>query len=518
MSLPEIPGIDLAVVLQSFFAEARERLQDFEEAALVLEARPGDAEALAEIFRAVHTVKGNAASLGFDGLAASCHELETALDTLRQARRAVTGEEIDALLGAVDELRGQLDRAEHGHRGNGRGRSGAGRTLRVGLGKLDRLLHLAGEIAVAHGRLTGAVERGGGLDRTELLEVHGALDPLFGQLQERVTELRMVPVGPLFRQQGRAVHDLAAAEGKQVRLTLEGEEVEVDAAVIEQLGAPLTHLIRNAIAHGIETPAERRRAGKDPCGEITLRASHSAGQMVIEVRDDGAGLDRARIEARARELGRGDASELPDADLFQLLFEPGFSTAAAVTGVSGRGVGLDVVRRHAEALRGTVALDGRPGRGAVFTLRIPLTLAIIEGLTVEAGGETFVLPLDRVVECVDLTAADAERARPAGLFHLRGTPLPYLRLRELFALGGTAPRRENLVVVEGEGGLAGVAVDGLRGKSQTVIQPLGPLFRGIQGISGTAALGSGRLALILDVPALLRDAARRPAAGANAPS
>jgi two-component system chemotaxis sensor kinase CheA len=388
----------------------------------------------------------------------------------------------------------------------------------VDLRKLDRLLHLAGEIAVIHGRLTGAAERGGGLDRQELLEVHGALDPLLGQLQERVTELRMVPVGPLFRQQGRAIHDLAAAQGKLVRLSLEGEEVEVDAAVIEQLGAPLTHLIRNAVDHGIETPDERRRAGKDACGEIVLRAFHSAGQVVVEVRDDGAGLDRARVEARARELGRGDTAELPDADLFQLLFEPGFSTAAAVTGVSGRGVGLDVVRRHAEALRGTVGLDGQPGRGAVFTLRIPLTLAIIEGLTVEAGGETFVLPLDRVVECVDLAAAEAERARPAGLFHLRGTPLPYLRLRELFALGGAAPHRENLVVVEGEGGLAGVAVDSLRGKSQTVIQPLGRLFRGIPGISGSAVLGNGRVALILDVPALLRNAARRSASLANAPA
>ena len=522
MTAPEIPGLDLALVLQTFFAESRERLQDFEEAALALEARPGDAEALAEIFRAVHTIKGNAASLGFADLAAFCHELESALDTLRQARRAVTGEEIDTLLQAVDELRQRLDRAERGA-ADGDGKDGparqrAGRTLRVDLRKLDRLLHLTGEIAVIHGRLTGAAERGGGLDRQELLEVHGALDPLLGQLQERVTELRMVPVGPLFRQQGRAVHDLAAAQGKRVRLSLEGEEVEVDAAVIEQLGAPLTHLIRNAVDHGIERPEERRRAGKDPCGEIALRAFHAAGQVVVEVRDDGAGLDRARVEARARELGHGDTAELADADLFQLLFEPGFSTAAAVTGVSGRGVGLDVVRRHAEALRGTVGLDGLPGRGAVFTLRIPLTLAIIEGLTVEAGGETFVLPLDRVVECVDLDAAEAERVRPSGLFHLRGTPLPYLRLRELFALGGAAPRRENLVVVEGEGGLAGVAVDGLRGKSQTVIQPLGRLFRGIPGISGSAVLGNGRVALILDVSALLRNAARRSAALANAPA
>jgi two-component system chemotaxis sensor kinase CheA len=239
-----------------------------------------------------------------------------------------------------------------------------------------------------------------------------------------------------------------------------------------------------------------------------LRARHASGHLIVEVADDGAGPDRARIEARARELGlAAEPEKLADADLYRFVFQPGFSTAGEVTSVSGRGVGLDVVRRGAEGLRGSVALAGEAGRGTTVTLRLPLTLALIEGLAVSAGGETFVLPLDQVVECVDMPANG--EGRVSGLIDLRGAPVPYVRLREHFALGlEEGAERENVVVVESGEGRAGLAVDAVHGRSQTVIKPLGRLFREVRGISGSAILGDGRVALILDVPALLREAVR----------
>lgn len=509
--------IDLALILQTFFAEAEEQLLRMEEAAVALEVRPDDPELPAEIFRVVHTIKGNAASLGLDALAALCHETEEPLARLLRGEAAVTPDFVAALLSAVDALRRLLREAAAGQAAGVEALppSRPARTLRVDLGKLDRLLDLTGEIAVARGRLAAALASPE-TSRQELLEIHAALDPLHGELQERVTELRLVAVGPLFRQQIRTLRDLAQAQGKLARLVLEGEEAEVDASVAEHLRDPLTHLVRNALDHGIEAPEERRRAGKDPCGRVTLRAYHASGHIVVEVEDDGAGPGRARIEARVKELGLAPEPErLADGDLYRLVFDAGFSTAEAVTGVSGRGVGLDVVRRKVDALRGSAALAGRPGQGTTVTLRLPLTLAIIDGLAVGAGGETFVLPLDRVVECVAMPEEERGSGRASGLLPLRGSALPYLRLSELFGIGsGAVPARENVVVVETEEGTAGIAVDAVHGKSQTVIKPLGRLFQGVQGISGSAVLGNGRVALILDVPALLREAVRREAGAA----
>lgn len=539
--------IDLELILQTFFAECEEKLQEMEEAAVALEARAADPELLATLFRDAHTIKGNAASLGFEAPAVVCHHLEELLERLRTGAAAVTPPLISLLLQAVDVLRGLLRSAQRGEPASASpspsdtatrhllaalageaeespaavgaavpapagdaARASAHRTLRVDLRKLDRLLDLTGEAAVARGQMAEVLARGAG--RSEIEEAWSALDGLFGRLQELVTEVRMVPVGPLFRQQIRTVRDLAEAEGKRARLVFEGEEVEVDASVIEHLRDPLTHLVRNALDHGIETPAERRARGKDPCGRIALRARHSGNSLVLEIADDGAGLDRARIVERARALpGVEDPERLSDTDLFRLVFAPGFSTAAAVTGLSGRGVGLDVVRRNIESLRGSVSIQGTPGMGATVTLRLPLTLAIIDGLLVEAGGEVFVVPLDNVVECIDLPPGEPE-SRSSGLITLRGAPLPYLRLREHFALeGGGRGGRENVVVVESEGMVAGLAVDALLGKNQTVIKPLGRLFQTVKGLSGSAILGNGRVALIVDVAALLREAVRRAA-------
>jgi two-component system chemotaxis sensor kinase CheA len=320
---------------------------------------------------------------------------------------------------------------------------------------------------------------------------------------------RMVPLGPVFRRHVRTVRDVAAAHGKEARLETFGEDVEVDTSVVEHISDPLTHMIRNAIDHGIEPPDVRRRRGKDPCGSVVLRAFRDAGSIVIQVVDDGAGLDRRRIIARARSLGAvADAEALSDQQLHRLVLEPGFSTAEAVTDLSGRGVGLDVVRRNVERLRGAVEIESREGQGTTITLRLPLTLAIITGFAVGVGEETFLMPLDAVLECLELPKEECPHADGRGVLSLRGEALPYLRLGAAFGMDGAAGQ-EHVVVVQHDGGKAGLVVHGLFGESQTVIKPLGRLFRDVPGIAGSAILGSGRVALILDVPALVRQAAAR---------
>ncbi|HET9553691.1 MAG TPA: chemotaxis protein CheA, partial [Anaeromyxobacteraceae bacterium] len=386
------------------------------------------------------------------------------------------------------------------------------RTLRVDVGKLDRMLDLSGEIAIARGRLTELLERRGGEASEELLSAHREADRLYQDLQELIMKARMVAIGPTFLQHVRTVRDLASAQGKQARLVVEGADVEVDTAVVEQVRDPITHMVRNALDHGIEAPGARAQAGKPAEGTLTLRAFHEGASMVIQVVDDGGGLDRDRIARRADEMGLlDDAGRASPEELARVIFEPGLSTSETVTEVSGRGVGMDVVRRNVEALRGSVEVDSAPGEGTQVTLRVPLTLAIIQGFRVAVAGQTYILPLDAVVECVELP--DDERTPGAvGVISLRGRPLPYLRLRDQFALGGAPARRENVVVVRSGSAVAGLAVDDLLGECSTVIKPLGSLFRHVPGVSGSSILGDGRVALILDVAGLLRETLRRAAA------
>jgi two-component system chemotaxis sensor kinase CheA len=322
----------------------------------------------------------------------------------------------------------------------------------------------------------------------------------------------MVPIGPSFHQHLRTVRDVATSQGKQARLVVEGEDVEVDTAVVEIVRDPLTHMVRNALDHGIEPPEVRRAAGKDPTGRLLLRAFHDAGSMVIQVVDDGAGLDRDRIARKAVAMGLvADAARLSDEDLARVVFEPGFSTAETVTELSGRGVGMDVVRRNVEALRGSVAIESERGRGTTVTIRVPLTLAIIQGFKVGIADEAYILPLDAVVECLELPPEETASASVHGVVNLRGKPLPYLRLREHFGLEGRRPARENVVVVQHGVQSAGIVVDELHGESSTVIKPLGSMFKQIPGVAGSSILGNGRVALILDVAGILRETLRRVA-------
>jgi len=538
-------------LLAIFSAETEENLRQMEEAFVRLESAPDDVETLQAIFRAAHTIKGNAAGLGFPALAKFAHALEDVLDRIRSGALALSTSLATVLLEAVDGLReiahgaiaghdslrrDHLDLIErleataesaddpqqalapalaaHDERRGSIGRRWAdlegafsrSQTLRVDIEKLDRMLNLTGEIAVARERLGDLLDRCGRSPEIEtVVEAHRAADRLFLDLQEEVMKIRMVPLGPTFRQFFRTVRDVATAGRKLVHLELEGEDVDVDTNVIEHLRDPLTHLVRNAVDHGIEPPDVRRALGKDPTGRVRLQARHEGGSIVIQVQDDGAGLDRARIIARARAHGdHRDLESMPDGELFRLILEPGFSTAERVTEYSGRGVGMDVVKRNVERLRGSIGVDGRRGAGTTITLRLPLTLAIIRGFSVGVGDDTYVVPLDSVVECLEFPPVAGRAGR--GVLSLRGRPLPYLRLRDHFRCAGDAPERENVLVLRYYDHQVCLVVDRLLGESQTVIKPLGRVLGEVPGLSGSAILGSGRVALILEVDTLLREA------------
>ena len=538
-------------LLAIFSAETEENLRQMEEAFVQLESSPDDVETLQAIFRAAHTIKGNAAGLGFPALAKFAHALEDVLDRIRSGALALNTALATVLLEAVDGLREIATAAIAGHDGLRRDhldlierleataesaddgpavlaasvpgqddrRASIGRrwadlegafsrsqTLRVDIDKLDRMLNLTGEIAVARERLGDLLDRCARSPQLEaVVEAHRAADRLFLDLQEEVMKIRMVPLGPTFRQFFRTVRDVATAGHKQVQLELQGEDVDVDTNVIDHLRDPLTHLVRNAVDHGIEPPEVRGAFGKNPEGRVRLQARHEGGSIVIQVQDDGAGLDRTRIIARARAHGdHRDLESMPDGELFRLILEPGFSTAERVTEYSGRGVGMDVVRRNVERLRGSIGVDGKLGAGTTITLRLPLTLAIIRGFSVGVGDDTYVVPLDSVVECLEFPPAAGRAGR--GVLSLRGRPLPYLRLRDHFRCAGEAPERENVLVLRYYDQQVCLVVDRLLGESQTVIKPLGRVLGDVPGLSGSAILGSGRVALILEVDTLLREA------------
>jgi two-component system chemotaxis sensor kinase CheA len=535
--------IDRAALVAAFVTEAGEVLAGMEQQLLALEANPGDEETIHGLFRAAHTLKGSSSLVAFDEVRDLAHALESLLERVRARTVRVDDALVTLLLRGVDLLRAGVETAaaeqpappeaaafrarllrvaEEGTvdagvvpappaaagAGTAGGPPAAARTLRVDVAKLDRMLDLAGEIAISRGRLADMLERRTSLSVDEILEAHREADRLYLDLQELVMQARMVPLGPTFQQHLRTVRDLAGSEGKQARLVVQGEDVEVDTRVVELIRDPVLHMVRNAVDHGLERPEERRAAGKPPCGTLTLRAFHEGALVVIQLADDGRGLDRERILRRAVERGLvAEGASLGEQEIYALIFEPGFSTAEQVTEVSGRGVGMDVVRRNVNALRGSVTVESAPGRGTTVSLRVPLTLAIIDGFRVGVGEDVFILPLEAVSECLELPR-DCGRGR-TGVLDLRGRPLPFLRLREHFKVGGRSPARENVVVVQHAGAAVGLAVDALLGESQTVIKPLGPMLRGVAGLSGTAILGDGRVALILDVPGLLREALRR---------
>ena len=376
-------------------------------------------------------------------------------------------------------------------------KAGETQSVRVDADKLDRLVDLVGELITASATASVA---GKHLQSTPLHEAHSTLVSLVQEVRDSALQLRMVKIGATFSRFKRVVHDVSREIGKDIALEIHGEDTELDKTVVEKIADPLTHLVRNSMDHGIENATLRAERGKPARGTVTLNAYHDSGSIVIEVSDDGGGLSRDRILAKAVERGLIEPGKpLSDPEIYGLIFEPGFSTAEQVTNLSGRGVGMDVVKRNITALRGVVGIDSRPGEGTTVTVRLPLTLAIINGFQVTVGNAVFVLPLDVIEECVEF-ASDTGH----DYAELRGQVLPFIRLRDLFKVAGAPSARQSIVVVKQGAQRFGLIVDRLLGEAQTVIKPMAPMFANLEGISGSSILGSGDVALILDVPMLLR--------------
>ncbi len=375
-------------------------------------------------------------------------------------------------------------------------------SVRVPSDKLDSLINLVGELVITRAQLQQVAAR---VENLELASPVEDIDRLTGELRDLVLNIRMMPIGMTFTRFRRLVRDLSGELGKTMDLVTEGAETEMDKTVIDRLGDPLVHLIRNSIDHGIESPEVRSAVGKPARGTIRLVAAHKGANVVITIEDDGKGLDPEFIRERAIAKGLITAdTELSEQDTFALIFAPGFSTASEVTSVSGRGVGMDVVKREIETLRGTIEIESNKGSGTAIHLSLPLTLAIIDGLLVDVAGDRFVVPLSLIEECLELT--EKERALGDGrrLIQVRGNLIPYIRLREVFDIGGDQPPLEETVVVHIGDLRAGLVVDHVIGDHQTVIKSLGKAYQSVQGVSGGTIMGDGRVALILDVASLLR--------------
>jgi len=375
-------------------------------------------------------------------------------------------------------------------------------SLRVAAERLDELLDRVGELVIAQARLSQIASDS---ENTGLKAVTEEIERLAAGLRDTTMNIRMVPIGSLFGRFRRLVHDLAGDLGKDIDFVTSGEDTELDKTVVERLADPLVHVIRNSIDHGLENADRRIAAGKDPRGVVRISAMHQGAEVAIEIADDGAGLDTDRIRQKAEEAGLvAPGAVLSDHDVHQFIFHPGFSTAREVTAISGRGVGMDVVSRTMESLRGRIDIASRPGEGSTVTLRLPLTLAIIEGMLVRVGRNCYAIPLSAVEECVELPIEAARDTRGRNFLSLRDSLVPFLRLRELFSVEAPADLHQKVVIVSTGDQRVGLVVDQIIGNAQTVIKSLSRLHADIESFAGATILADGTVALILDVAHLLR--------------
>ncbi|WP_022664971.1 chemotaxis protein CheA [Desulfospira joergensenii] len=380
-------------------------------------------------------------------------------------------------------------------------KTAAASTVRVPSDRLDKLINLVGELVITQARLTQVASQ---RDDIELGEPVEEVERLTGELRDSVLNIRMMPIGTTFNKFRRLVRDLSSQLNKKIDLVTQGAETEMDKTVLERLDDPLVHLIRNSIDHGVEPPDLRKEAGKPEKGTILLTAAHRGTNVVITIQDDGAGLDPEVIRKKALEKGLiPENADLSEKEIFAQIFAPGFSTSKEVTSVSGRGVGMDVVKKTIESLRGMIDIESKMGEGSRITLKLPLTLAIINGLLVRIEDDFFVLPLMTVEECVEIGREETEKNRGRNILNVRGEMVPYIRLREHFKVPGKRPEVEHIVITDVNANRIGFVVDHVIGGHQTVIKPLGPAFKTVRDISGATILGDGTVALILDTNALV---------------
>lgn len=431
------------------------------------------------------------------------HELDECLRLQQKRHRDANGQSKEAPIGEIlvhqemlqePILNAALQKQQHVKDTKAREKQ----NIRVDAERLDKLIDLVGELVIAG---AGANLRANKSSDIALLEATSEVMRLVEEVRDSALQLRMVPIGTTFSRFQRVVRDVSIELGKDISLEISGGDTEVDKSVVDKIGDPLMHLVRNSMDHGIESAAVRVARGKPAQGTLRLNAYHESGSIVIEVSDDGGGLNRDKILAKAIEKGLvNPGANLSDKEIYSLIFEPGFSTADQVSNLSGRGVGMDVVKRNVTSLRGTIDIDSTVGVGATMRIRMPLTLAIIDGFLVGVGDSSFVIPLDNVIECLELPRNCGDN----DFMDLRGEVLPFIRLRSLYDIDGDVPRRQNIVVVSYAGNKAGLVVDRLMGEFQTVIKPLGKLFAHLQGIGGSTILGSGEVALILSIGSMIQ--------------
>jgi len=557
-------------ILSEFIDESLEHVQTVESRLLTLEKNPDDRESLDAVFRAFHSTKGTASFLGLEAIKRLAHHAEMLLDRVRKGLLVMSTENADLALEAADMLRqmiqdlkahsgGRLpdpppgldslvarlgeneaaaadvpaesedsknaapateknDKNDNGKPENGKSENGhpdedsarqneQSETVRVSVKRLDNLINMVGELVVTHTLIAQNKYILGERDQNLSRDV-GQMSKITRQLQDLTMSLRMVPFKKTFQKMERLVRDLSHKSGKPVHFVSEGEETEIDRNMVEAISDPLVHMVRNALDHGLEPPEERRRIGKPETGTFTLRAYHAAGNVVLELKDDGRGLDRGKILAKAMEKGLVTSEkELSDSEAYKLIFMPGFSTAQKVTEVSGRGVGLDVVKKNIDALRGRIDINTVTGQETTFIIRIPLTLAIIDGMLLKIGERDYILPTLNVQKAFRPTASQLFTVEGQGeMVRLRDDLLPIFRLGRLFSIAEAQqdPTQALLLVVEDESARCALLVDALLGQQQVVIRSLPAGLGGVQGLSGAAILGDGCIGFILDVASLIR--------------
>lgn len=508
-----------ADLLRDFGVRANEHLDDADQWLLSLESNPDEADAVDAVFRAFHTIKGMAGFLALDDISQLSHSSESLLSDVRAGTASVERDLLQSLFAAVDEMRSLVAVASGVQRAiPAAEKTGASTnqaiaassaregTVRIEEGRLDALLDTIGEMVIAESMVSASLHSGE--DASLLAARVERLDKISRELQQMATALRMVPLKMTFARMSRLVRDVAHKAGKQVEFVVHGEDTEIDKTVAERLSDPLIHALRNAVDHGIESPSERRAAGKPEVGQVELRAFHSGGAVHVEVSDDGRGLSLEKIHARACERGLIEQSTvLSDQQLSDLVFEPGFSTAETVTDVSGRGVGMDVVRRTIEELRGRVGLSTRAGGGTTLSIRLPVTLAIIDGMVVRVGKERYVIPVLSIERSVRPSPDEISTVKRSGLM-LRNNErmIPVLPLHHHLGVKDAErdPTKAVVVIINDGGVSAGLLVCELLGQQQTVIKPLGEGLPHNMGVAGAAIMPDGEVGLILDAAGLVR--------------
>ena len=552
-------------LLLDFITESNEHIESAEAGLLELEDRPRDTEVLNQIFRAFHTIKGMAGFLNLTQIGSLAHSAENLLDMARKGELVLTGNNTDLVFASIDTIKKmmatlaeaieagepvpsqpgldtlldklkaaaegateqpltrqddeQMDKLLGRQQSQGSFESSASsiksktksfsgdEKIKVSTKRLDNLINMAGELVIAQLMVTEQIT-GTLAGEHELIRKTTHQSKIVRELQELSMAMRMVPIRGVFQKMARLVRDLSHKFDKKINFVTSGDDTELDRSIVDKIADPLVHMVRNSLDHGIEPADQRAKAGKSPTGTLELRAFHQAGNIVIEIEDDGKGLDRQKILKKAVDQGIVEPDqELPDEEIFKLIFHAGLSTAKEITSVSGRGVGMDVVKKNIEALRGRIDVASTPGKGSVFTIRMPLTLAIIDGQVIKIGSERYIIPINSIVKSLKPTAQQLSSVSGrAEMINVRGDLIPLVRLYKLFRIAPTTedPTEALIVVVEEDGRKCGLLVDELLGQQQVVIKNLGEGLGAVAGISGGAIMGDGKISLILDVPGLIQ--------------